>query len=220
MSNDLEKLSDHQLLLEMKNANGDFNRYFNVLYDRYNEGLYIRSLSILGNKQDAEDNVQETFKKVYQGFRSFDYGKAKFLTWIYRVSVNNAIDKLRRRKSKESLEICFSGLYENIFTSRDTPVEERIFRFSNLGKNPEEFLLMNEKHEILRRCLNSMKYLDERKNGVDYRNLLNLFYFKGDSHKKLSEKFGINVGTVKKRLNKARRLLEEKLSRETLFINN
>ncbi len=218
MNRGLEKLSDKTILSEMKNANGDYEKYFNVIYERHKDGLYLSSLLILENRDDAEGNVQETFEKLHKSFRDFNPEYA-FTTWIYRISRNNAMDKL-----KEKNNVCF--FKKDCFTahagrmnlnSEDITIEEYFSMIDRVEESPEELLLRNEGHEKVRSYLSNMKYLSKRKNGVNYQSLLDLFYFQEKFHEEMSEKLGIRIGSVKKGLNKAREILGKELSRDVYF---
>lgn len=74
---------------------------FRVLVDRHSRGIFRLTYRMTGNRQDAEDTVQETFLRAYRQLRHFD-GGAAFSTWIYRIASNCAIDHLRSRKKREA----------------------------------------------------------------------------------------------------------------------
>ncbi|MED5372861.1 MAG: sigma-70 family RNA polymerase sigma factor [Myxococcota bacterium] len=70
-----------------------------MLYDRYGQVLYARCLSILKNPEDAGDAVQDTFAKVIVGWDSFQ-GASSPLTWMYRISTNLCLNRLRNRRGR------------------------------------------------------------------------------------------------------------------------
>ena len=76
---------------------------FQELIERYKTRIASIAYQVLGNYEDARDVAQEVFIKLYKGLGSFDPRK-KFFTWLYRLTVNAAIDFLRakRRRSSES----------------------------------------------------------------------------------------------------------------------
>lgn len=65
--------------------------------EAYSGVIYRLALKILGNPQDAEDVLQETFIKAFRHIASFD-GRSKLSTWLYRIGTNEALMVLRRRK--------------------------------------------------------------------------------------------------------------------------
>jgi len=69
---------------------------FEQIMSLYADRLYNYILRMVGNATDAEDLVQETFLRAYQGLPNFD-GRASLGTWLYRIATNLCIDHQRRR---------------------------------------------------------------------------------------------------------------------------
>lgn len=74
---------------------------YRVLVERHSRNVYQMAYRMTGNKQDAEEVVQEAFLRGYKKLRQFA-GNANFGTWVYRIGANYAIDLLRQRKSEDS----------------------------------------------------------------------------------------------------------------------
>ena len=91
---------------------------FNELVNRYSRKIYRLAKHITQNDEDAEDVLQETFLKAFSHLDSFQ-GQSKFYTWIVRIAVNEALMKLRKRKSDRSVP-----LDEPLDTGEDTVVRE------------------------------------------------------------------------------------------------
>jgi RNA polymerase sigma-70 factor (ECF subfamily) len=70
---------------------------FSRLVEAYSGKLYRLALKMLGNQQDAEDILQETFIKAFRHLNSFD-GRSNLSTWLYRIATNEALMKLRKKK--------------------------------------------------------------------------------------------------------------------------
>src|SRR5690242_16133056 len=70
---------------------------FARLVDAYSGPIYRLVLKILGDPQDAEDVLQETFIKAYRHIRQFE-GRSSFSTWLYRIASNESFMLLRRRQ--------------------------------------------------------------------------------------------------------------------------
>ena len=73
---------------------------FNELVRRYQEKVYWIARRIMGSHDDADDVVQDVFIRVYKSLKDFR-GEAGLYTWIYRITVNVALNALRKRKLKE-----------------------------------------------------------------------------------------------------------------------
>jgi RNA polymerase sigma-70 factor, ECF subfamily len=73
---------------------------YRVLVERHSQYVYRLAFRMTGNKEDAEEVVQEAFLRAYQKLQQFA-GNANFATWVYRIAANYAIDRLRQRKSED-----------------------------------------------------------------------------------------------------------------------
>src|SRR5215467_5919564 len=101
---------------------------FNELVRRYESKIFRLAQHVTQNREDAEDVLQETFLKAYEHLDQFQ-GNAKFYTWIVRIAVNQALMKLRKRKSDKSV-----SLDETIDTGEDTVARE----IAAWEENPEQ----------------------------------------------------------------------------------
>src|SRR5207302_7160681 len=88
------------------------------LVRRYEGKIFRLGQDVTQNREDAEDVLQETFMKAYEHLDQFK-GDSKFYTWIVRIAVNQALMKLRRRKTDKSV-----SLDETIDTGEDTVTRE------------------------------------------------------------------------------------------------
>jgi RNA polymerase sigma-70 factor (ECF subfamily) len=73
------------------------NKAFSQLVDQNSNRIYRLALKMVGNEQDAEDILQETFVKAYKNLEGFE-GRSKISTWLYRIAVNESLMLLRKRK--------------------------------------------------------------------------------------------------------------------------
>jgi RNA polymerase sigma factor (sigma-70 family) len=83
--------------------NGD-EKAFNLLVARHQERVYWAARRILGSHEDADDLVQEVFLKVYRKIRTFR-GNSEFFTWLYRITVNAALNASRKKRVVEFFHI-------------------------------------------------------------------------------------------------------------------
>src|SRR5512146_2730470 len=81
--------------------NGD-REAFGRLVRRHHRRVYAAALHILGNHSDADDATPESFVRAYTRLSSFD-GRADFFTWLYRITVNTALNSLRGGKRGAAL---------------------------------------------------------------------------------------------------------------------
>src|SRR5712671_1651759 len=112
---------------------------FNELVRRYERKIFRLAQHITQNREDAEDVLQETFLKAYEHLDQFQ-GQSKFYTWIVRIAVNQALMKLRKRKSDRSVSID-----DTIDTGEDTVARE----IAAWDENPEQQYSREEMNSIL-----------------------------------------------------------------------
>src|SRR5450755_3612593 len=112
---------------------------FSELVRRYETKIFRLAMHITQNREDAEDVLQETFLKAYEHLDQFQ-GNSKFYTWIVRIAVNQALMKLRKRKSDRAV-----SLDEQIDTGEDTVVRE----IAAWDPDPEERYSRDELRTIL-----------------------------------------------------------------------
>ena len=94
MAQELKAVPDESLV---SRAQSDDDRAFGELIERYETKVYSLALKMLRNPEDAEDVLQDTFLRAYRGIKSFQ-GHSTFSTWVYRITANSALMKLRKKK--------------------------------------------------------------------------------------------------------------------------
>jgi RNA polymerase sigma-70 factor (ECF subfamily) len=72
---------------------------FSFLVEKYKDIVFSIALKVLRNSEDAEEMAQESFIKAYKSLHTFK-GNAKFSTWLYRITYNNCISEVRKKKLK------------------------------------------------------------------------------------------------------------------------
>ena len=168
---------------------------FSELVRRYEGKIFRLAQHITQNREDAEDVLQETFMKAYEHLDQFK-GDSKFYTWIVRIAVNQALMKLRRRKTDKSV-----SLDEQIDTGEDTIVRE----IAAWDEDPEQRFSRDELGEILDTAVQSLE--------PPYRSVFVLRDIEEMSTEETAEALGLSVPAVKSRLLRARLQLREKLTR-------
>src|SRR5256886_12844929 len=168
---------------------------FGELVRRYEGKIFRLAQHITQNREDAEDVLQETFLKAYEHLDQFK-GDSKFYTWIVRIAVNQALMKLRRRKTDKSV-----SLDETIDTGEDTVTRE----IAAWGEDPEQRSARDELGGILDGAVQSLEPL--------YRSVFVLRDIEELSTEETAEALGLSIPAVKSRLLRARLQLREKLTR-------
>ncbi len=174
---------------------GDQNA-FGELVNRYERKIYRLAKNITRNDEDAEDVLQDAFLKAYSHLDNFK-GDSKFYTWIVRIAVNEALMRLRKRKTDRSVPL-------------DEPMdlgEETVNREIAVWEdNPEQRYSKEEWRQILDEAVESLK--------PDFRTVFVLRDIEELSTEETAEALGISVPAVKSRLLRARLALREKLTRQ------
>ena len=170
-------------------------RAFSELVRRYEGKIFRLAQHITQNREDAEDVLQETFLKAYEHLDQFQ-GNSKFYTWIVRIAVNQALMKLRRRKSDKSV-----SLDETIDTGEDVVVRE----IAAWDPNPEQRYSREELSGILSSAVDSL--------APPYRAVFVLRDIEDLSTEETAEALNLSVPAVKSRLLRARLQLRDKLTR-------
>lgn len=166
---------------------------FERLISQYEKKVYNVAYRLTGNHEDAGDVAQEAFLRVYNSLPEFR-GDSSFATWLFRIVNNACLDELRKRKRQR-------------VTSLDESVEvddgEVVRQFADPSDGPEQAL---DRVELQRSVQESIMALDE-----EYRVVMVMRHMQGYSYNEIADTLGINIGTVKSRLNRAKHALKEML---------
>lgn len=95
-------LTDELLLVDAAKM-GD-SEAFSALANQYYRSIYRLALRITGNREDAEDSSQDALLKAYRNMRVFQ-GKSRFYTWLVRIVMNEALMKLRKRRTAKVVSL-------------------------------------------------------------------------------------------------------------------
>ncbi len=168
---------------------------FTQLVNRYSRKVFRLAKHITQNNEDAEDVLQDTFLKAYEHLGEFQE-QSKFYTWIVRITVNESLMKLRKRRAGR-------------IVSLDEPVdtgEEMIAReIAVWDENPEQRYSREEMHEILAQAVDGLAPI--------FRTVFVLRDIDELSTEETASALGISVPAVKSRLLRARLQLRDKLTR-------
>ena len=177
---------------------GDKNAYEPLVLEHQTR-IYNLSLRILGNETDAWDAAQEAFLRAYTNLADFR-GESRFGVWLYRLTNNICLDILRKQKRRPAVSLDAMENEDGENETLQIPDE----RFS-----PQEEL---EKKELRAAVSRAMDQLPE-----EYRQILSLREIGGLSYEELAGILNLETGTVKSRLNWARKKLCALLLRDGNF---
>ena len=167
-------------------------RAYGELVDRYQTRLLNFIFRTIGDRERAEDLVQEVFIRVYRHLHRFDRSK-KFSTWIYTIASNLAKNELRNR-SRNPL-VLFQTL-------RGTSTEEdRPLQFEDSSMRPDDMYRKRHLKSLVDRATAELP--------EHHRQVFVLRELEGKSYEEIAEITHCNLGTVKSRLNRARNSFAE-----------
>ena len=185
----LEGLDDNALVTSYL---GGASRAFDLLVERYQTRLLNFVYRTVGDRERAEDLVQEAFVSVHRHLARFDRSK-KFSTWIYTIASNLAKNELRNR-SRNPL------VYFQTMTS-GWEDEDRPLEFEDPNARPDD--------EFDRKHLRELVDAAVKRLPTHHRQVFVLRELEGRSYEEIAEITHCNLGTVKSRLNRARSAFAE-----------
>ena len=116
---------------------------FEQLVSRYDRKLLRIAQSITHNREDSQDAVQEAFLKAYQNLSAFRED-SKFSTWLFRITVNQSLMKLRKQRSAKEMSLEEDFEAEGDFLPKEV---------ADWAPNPEQLYWASELRDILIECL-------------------------------------------------------------------
>jgi RNA polymerase sigma-70 factor (ECF subfamily) len=165
---------------------------FTELVERYQTRLLNFVYRTIGDRERAEDLVQEVFIRVYRHLHRFDQSK-KFSTWAYTIASNLAKNELRNR-SRNPL-VLFQTIRQN-WQDDDRPLQ-----FEDSSTRPDDMYRKRHLRELVEK---TVALLPEH-----HRQVFVLRELEGKSYEEIAEITDCNLGTVKSRLNRARNSFAE-----------
>ena len=146
------------------------DKAISLLYEHYGDTLYGVAYKVVRDEELAQDVVQESFIKIWKKSDSYDPSKAKLFTWLFRITRNTAIDKLRsvNNKSDKEIQMDVSDVYK---LGTEGIIPDLMDVQDNLDK-------IDSKYQIV----------------------LDALFFQGMTQQEASEELDIPLGTIKSRL--------------------
>jgi RNA polymerase sigma-70 factor (ECF subfamily) len=171
------------------------SRAFTVLADRYHARLLNFIHRMIGDRERAEDLVQETFVRVHKHLHRYDQNR-KFSTWAYTIAGNLAKNELRNRSRNPM--VLFQTLKKN-WDADHRPLEWEDNRY-----RPDDLFRKRDLHDRVRQVVGELP--------AHHREVFVLRELEGRTYEEIAEITGVNLGTVKSRLNRARNAFAEKIA--------
>lgn len=163
------------------------SRAFDELVSRYQNRLLNFVYRTTGDRERAEDLVQEVFVRVYRHINRFDRSR-KFSTWIYTIASNLAKNELRNRSRNPLV------LFQTI--RRNWEDDDRPLQFEDPASRPDDLYRKRHLREVVEDAVEKLP--------PHHRNVFVLRELEGKSYEEIAEITSCNLGTVKSRLNRAR----------------
>lgn len=177
-------MSDRELDLYLQAVDGD-KKALEQIYEKYEKLLFSFAYRTCGQKEMAEEVLQEVFIKIWTKKATYDASKGKFSSWILTVTRFTSIDLIRKKENQNySLEEDRDGLHQ----------EEQ---------STEDLVEWKEQGAMVREAV---KQLSPEQNKI-----INLFYFKGLTQQQIANQCQLSLGTVKGRVRLALKHLRKEL---------
>jgi RNA polymerase sigma-70 factor, ECF subfamily len=188
ISQKVKVAEDNSLIRLVKSGHPEI---YDEIVKRYEKKLFSYIYRLVGNREEAEDILQNVFVKAYRNIKTFDVER-KFSSWIYRIAHNEAINFLKKKSKKRFVS------WEDIVASKDkmeTKSEER---------SPIDIWIRKESAIEVNWA---MEKLPEK-----YRKVLKLRYFSEKSYEEIGRIIGSPVNTVGTLINRAKKKLASVIS--------
>ena len=171
-------------------AKGD-DAAFVELYNRFAGSLYAMAQRMLGDNKEAEDALQEGFTYIWRKAAAYDPTRSSPFSWAVMITRNKAIDRLRARERIEKLREKFT---------------EESAHFSQQDPGSANEPALRERATIVRAAVLQLP--------EEQREALELSFFGGLTHEKISERLGVPLGTIKARIRRGLLRLRNSLGEE------
>lgn len=183
----LKAKRDYELICKAR-ENGDQKAYTELM-ELYREQIYYMLLKMTKSTTDADDLTIEAFGKAFKSIDKYTPEFA-FSTWLFRIATNNCVDYIRKKKA-QTVSI------ETYFVNDNQDVVE--FNITSPTSNPEEKIIEQQKHQILRNIIKELK--------PHYKILVEKRYFEEKSYEEIATELNMPIGTVKAKLFRAKEFL-------------
>jgi RNA polymerase sigma-70 factor (ECF subfamily) len=183
-----------------RRAQGGDRSAYGQLVQHFQDRLYNTILRIVGEPEEARELTQETFTKALISLESFR-GDASPYTWLFRIGVNLAISQLRKVQRRRTFSLDAPSKNGRSDDDQASSLLDRIAE--SKGEAPDEALLRQERQQ---KVIEALGRLD-----AEYRAVLVMRDIEGFDYQQMADVLGLNLGTLKSRLFRARLALRDEL---------
>lgn len=183
---EVSRKPDDDLDLVSRARAGD-NDALEALIRKYQRWVFTLAYRMLGDRADAEEMAQEIFLKVYRALGRFK-GDARFSTWLYRIATNHCLNHLESRRRRVRSE-----------SNPGHPVDQ----VSDPTPRPDDLVERADVRVLVQQALLRLT--------PEHRTILVLRELQGLAYEEIGELLGLESGTVRSRLHRARLELKERL---------
>lgn len=183
----------------IEQARGGDDAAFEAIVNRYSRLVYNIALRSAASPEDAADITQETFLKAWRSLASFR-GDCAITTWLCRIAMNCACDHARAAKRHFSLSLTISD---------DEGGHEWDLPETDVQALPEEEITRRAEVEAVRSAIAALP--------EDQRTIITMRDITGLSYAEIAETLGLEMGTVKSRINRARAAVKKFLLERNFF---
>lgn len=188
----MEELNDRELVAKFKK--GSLEAYEEIVA-RHETKVFNLAMRYTRNQEDAEEVLQDVFTTIYRKINSFQ-GKSAFSSWLYRIVVNAAFMKLRKRKQNQAISIEDMSITAKQKYLDDTSMQG--YRSKNIAQN-------RELRSVLKQAIEKLP--------DQYRAVFILRDIDGMSNQEVSQILELSIPAVKSRLHRSRLMLRKRLRR-------
>lgn len=193
-----KEVCENQLIKEAKKGNVEA---FEELIKQSQKRVFNIAYKMMGNYDDANELAQEAFIKAYKSIKKFK-GNSLFSTWIYRITTNVCLDELRRRRNKKTISLDEEIKYND---------GEIKWQIKDESPGPEKIFGEKEFKRLVNQYIESLP--------VDYKTVIILRDIQGFTYKEIAEILNSPEGTIKSRINRARKALRDILKDKKELLN-
>lgn len=178
-------------------------RAFNNLYKKYHDSMLFHFKGIMKNEEMAEDLIMEAFEKMYLNLNKFNKETAAFSTWLFKITQNLLIDRLRKNKGNV---VCLSDM---VFHDEEGDYIE--YNIQCPDDTPEIKLLSFERNKKISEIINAMK-------NKELAEVIKMRFFEEMTYEEISKKIHKPIGTVKGFIFRAKAILKEEFEKSDIYM--
>lgn len=169
---------------------------FDALVIKHKDKLFNLCYWFLGDRQEANDSAQDTFIKVYRSLKKFRF-EAAFSTWLYRIAANTCKNRLKSSEYRHKKKM--------VWLDNPGKIEDGQYAEEIHDETPSPMFEIEKKERtvLIQKAIASLP--------TDQSTVIVLRDIEGLSYEEVSNITGLNLGTVKSRLSRARQQLRKKL---------